>query len=175
MLARVWLDRQDVVTGDLPEVCVITGMPADDLVPVRFTSLPAWTFLLLFAGILPFLIAAWFAPQRIEGLLPVQASALRAYHRRRRRSWLSSGGTLVALAATVASDAPRGLVIAAIAALVVAFVGVVVVDQSFADGQVDRSGAHVELRHVHARFVQAVEQDRAVTGHRDRSGRDRRS
>jgi hypothetical protein len=167
MLARVWVDREHFVAGDLPEVCVITGMPADDEVPVRFTSLPPWTFLLLFAGILPFLIAAWFAPQRIEGLLPVQADALRGYRRRRRRSWLSFGGAIVALAATVATSAPGGLVIAAIAAVVVTFVGVVVVDQRFTDGQIDRSGAHVEVRHVHPRFVDAVEQDRAVTGSRD--------
>ncbi|WP_157041621.1 hypothetical protein [Nitriliruptor alkaliphilus] len=43
IVAKVWVHREELVTGDLPPVCVRTGEPSDELVAVRLDSLPEWT------------------------------------------------------------------------------------------------------------------------------------
>lgn len=58
-------------------MCAKTGEPTDGQVKIRFSSAPAWTWILLFFGIFPFLIAQYFATVQVDGLLPLSDVAQR--------------------------------------------------------------------------------------------------
>lgn len=79
---------EDLESGNLPAVCAKTGEPADGFARVEFTSTPAWTWILLLFGILPFLIARWFSKVRVSALVPMSEAALR---RGRRFNWTVMG------------------------------------------------------------------------------------
>ena len=68
---------EDVEQGNLPRVCAKTGQPADGFKTLQFVSTPGWTWILLLFGILPFLIARYFAARRIYALIPMSDLALR--------------------------------------------------------------------------------------------------
>jgi hypothetical protein len=68
---------EDVEQGHLPHVCAKTGQPADGFATLQFASAPGWTWILLFFGILPFLIARYFAARRIYARIPMSDLALR--------------------------------------------------------------------------------------------------
>ncbi|MDP8929905.1 MAG: hypothetical protein M3O70_15395 [Actinomycetota bacterium] len=89
-MARVSVSRERFRAGDFPEICVETGRPADGLVEARFDSTPDWTWILLNFGVFPFLIATWFATERVEGKLPVVRDVVRRYHARRRQGWVTA-------------------------------------------------------------------------------------
>ncbi|HKE97408.1 MAG TPA: hypothetical protein VKG45_00530 [Actinomycetes bacterium] len=59
----------------LPAVCVKTGASAELLIPRRALHFPRWTWVLLPFGILPFLIARWFASRSVDGYLPFARAA----------------------------------------------------------------------------------------------------
>lgn len=54
---KTWVSREDLYTGNLPAVCVVSGEEADGQVSFRFNSLPDWTWILLLFGVFPFLVA----------------------------------------------------------------------------------------------------------------------
>lgn len=85
------VSRWSLQQGDLPAVCVKTGEPADGTVSVRFSSLPSWTFLLLLAGIFPFLIALVFANEQIVAQVPIRQPVLDHYHLLTRRASVCAG------------------------------------------------------------------------------------
>jgi hypothetical protein len=68
---------EDVEQGHLPRVCAKTGQPADGFATLQFASAPGWTWILLLFGILPFLIARYFAARRIYASIPMSDLALR--------------------------------------------------------------------------------------------------
>jgi hypothetical protein len=70
-MARVAARVADFEAGTLPAVCAKTGEPTDSEVKIRFSSAPGWTWILLFFGIFPFLIAQYFATVHVDGLLPM--------------------------------------------------------------------------------------------------------
>jgi hypothetical protein len=76
-VAKATASVQDLESGHLPDVCAKTGLHADGFTTIRFSNLPGWTFILLLFGIWPFLIAAYFATRRIDGLVPMSDLALR--------------------------------------------------------------------------------------------------
>jgi hypothetical protein len=76
-LAQVDAHVSDLEAGRLPPVCAKTGERAAGEVKIRFSSAPAWTCILLFFGIFPFLIAQYFATVHIDGLLPMSEIAQR--------------------------------------------------------------------------------------------------
>lgn len=86
-MASTWARREDLEAGDLPQVCVTTGAPADGTVVVRFDPTPSWTWTLLLFGIFPFLIATMFAKEHVRGEVPVLRDTVERYHRRRRTGW----------------------------------------------------------------------------------------
>jgi hypothetical protein len=67
----------DLERGTLPPVCAKTGVPTDGYVKIRFSSAPTWTWILLLFGILPFLIAHYFATVHVEGIVPMSEAAQR--------------------------------------------------------------------------------------------------
>lgn len=52
-------------------------MPAEGVTTIRIGNTPGWTWLLLFFGVFPFLIAVYFATRRIDALIPMSDLALR--------------------------------------------------------------------------------------------------
>jgi hypothetical protein len=75
-VAKATASVEDLESGHLPNVCAKTGLHADGFTTVRFSKIPAWTIILLFFGVWPFLIALYFAPRRIDGLVPMSDLAL---------------------------------------------------------------------------------------------------
>jgi hypothetical protein len=70
--------------GDLPRICVQTGAPADVLARLRLDSAPGWTWILLLCGIVPFLIARYFASVKIDARIPFSDAAWNTHRRRMR-------------------------------------------------------------------------------------------
>jgi hypothetical protein len=153
---KVWVRREDLASGALPEVCVITGQPTDIVARTRFESLPDWTWLLLLFGVLPFLVALAFASERIPALIPLSQDAIDRRRGHRRRAFLS-GGAAVALFALAAVAESVVLVWLALVALVLVLVSLLGRSRSLPRVRPDRSGLGVWLRGVHPRFVEAVE------------------
>ena len=102
-MSTVVVSSGSLGSGDLPRVCVKTGAPADGTVDVRFSRLPPWTYLLLLAGILPFLVALFLADDVVTGRLPVHRVVFERYRRLSRWAW-----TLLGVAVLVASAAWLG-------------------------------------------------------------------
>jgi len=68
---------EDLESGHLPSVCAKTGLRADGFATIRVGNTPGWTWILLFFGVFPFLIAVYFATRRIDALIPMSDLALR--------------------------------------------------------------------------------------------------
>jgi hypothetical protein len=68
---------EDLETGHLPHVCAKTGTRADGSTTIRIGNTPGWTWILLFFGVFPFLIAVYFATRRIDAIIPMSDLALR--------------------------------------------------------------------------------------------------
>ena len=63
-----WLGRE---AERLPQVCVLSGDEAVGTVAFQLVHTPAWTYLLLPFGVVPFLIAIQFTAERNRVELPV--------------------------------------------------------------------------------------------------------
>lgn len=155
-MARVWVSREELATGEFPQVCVVTGARADATVPVRFDSLPEWAWVLLLFGLFPFLIATAFATERVAGEVPVVREVVERYHRRRRRSrWLAAGGAALIVGGLLAGAAwvvGSGVLVVGAGTAVA-----VVASRGFVDGRPDRTGLWVSLSRVHPGFADALE------------------
>lgn len=158
-MASVWVSARDLNEGKFPGVCAKSGEPADGMVGVKFGTTPGWTWILLLFGIFPFLIAAYFAQLRAQGLLPMSAAALaraRSYSRWQGASiWASLA--FFGLAVVQAARAQTSTPFLAVGCLLL---GTALVLSLFdwvywPSGKVD--GQRVLLLHVHQRFVDAVE------------------
>jgi len=74
-MARIAVRRDAFEQGQFPPVCCKTGRPADAFNPFEFADTPAWTWILIFFGVFPFLIATAFATERFRGVLPISSAA----------------------------------------------------------------------------------------------------
>lgn len=150
---RVGVPRERFEAGDLPRVCVRTGQPADGTTEVRFDSTPGWTWILLLFGVLPFLIASWFATEHATGQLPVTRAVVRRYHLLRATSGLLTIGGLGAVLGAMLVDSPTMAWVGVIAVVVGAIAGVAC-GLGFVSGRVrpDR----IELSRVHPAFAEAM-------------------
>lgn len=140
--------------GNLPPVCAKTGEAADGSATIEFTSTPSWTWILLLFGILPFLIARYFATVRVLGLVPMSDVALR---RARSFTWtyrgfLLLGGLVLVLGFFTNSTVALIGVGTLIAAILFTLVGWPFV---WPTGQV--SGEWVVLSFVDERFAAALD------------------
>lgn len=154
-MADVWVRRDDLQASELPSLCVVTGEPTDRTVRFRFDSSPPWTWLLLFFGVFPFLVASFLATEKVEGRVPVMPRVVERYHRLRRRSFVL-GGTGVALVA-IAFVAVRELVWAGLAAIACALVVGIVASRSFINGRPDDTGRWVRMTRAHPAFVHQLQ------------------
>lgn len=62
---------------ELPALCVKTGVPARTSRSQEFGDIPGWTLLLIFWGVIPFLIAAGFARRKVTVELPASEDTSR--------------------------------------------------------------------------------------------------
>jgi hypothetical protein len=77
-MATVAIDTRQL--GELPNLCVKTGEPTGTTRRQDFADVPGWTLLLIFWGLIPFLIAAGFARRKITVGLPASEQTLRHIH-----------------------------------------------------------------------------------------------
>jgi hypothetical protein len=76
-MAEVNARVSDLEGSRLPPVCAKTGEPTDGYAKMEFSSSPPWTWILLLFGILPFLIAHFFASVHVVGFVPMSDVAQR--------------------------------------------------------------------------------------------------
>jgi hypothetical protein len=74
-MARVAIDTRQL--DALPHLCVKTGEPTETTRRQDFADIPGWTLLLIFWGLIPFLIAAGFSRRKITADLPASEETLR--------------------------------------------------------------------------------------------------
>jgi hypothetical protein len=151
-MARVNARVSDLEAGTLPLVCAKTGVPTDGWAKIRFSSAPAWTWILLLFGILPFLIAQYFATVRVEGIVPMSEIAERRVKVFNR---LFIGLVALGLAVIVvgfALDTEAAFILVGLAILVAAiFTMLLAMPSVLPSGQV--IGEWVQLSFVHEIFV----------------------
>lgn len=155
MRDRVWVPRQALAEGDLPPVCVRTGRPADGLVPVRFRPVPGWTWLLLPFGVLPFLVATFFAGELVVGDVPATRAVVDHQRRWRRRGvWLGLAALVgVGLAVLGSSPVLAGLAVAC----GLTSLGILAWRwATWITVKTDRNGIWVRISGVHDDFAEAV-------------------
>jgi hypothetical protein len=109
-------------TDDLPGICVKTGVPTTRTRSQEFAEVPGWTLLLIFWGVIPFLIAAGLARRKVNVDLPATEETLRSTRRVDRGSILGLV-LVVGLLAAAWITRETGLVIAAAALLLVTLFG----------------------------------------------------
>jgi hypothetical protein len=154
-MARVAARVSDLEGGTLPPVCAKTGVPTDGYTKIRFSSAPTWTWILLLFGILPFLIAQFFATVRIDAIVPMSEVAQR---RVTVFSRLFIGLVVLSvgvIAVGIVLDTQTAVLVG-LAMLLVVVVGMLLALASLLpSGQV--SGEWVELSGVHERFAAELE------------------
>jgi hypothetical protein len=69
----------DLYAGSLPPICVFTGQATPGIHSVRYTTAPRWVIALLFAGVIPYLIALMLLRRSVTGTLPMCPRALRRF------------------------------------------------------------------------------------------------
>ena len=109
----------DLEVGNLPAVCIQTGVPADEFVQTTWLVTPPWIWIGLPLGLVPyFMLRSWYG-RRVEGLVPVSRAVLKeaTLLRRIRAAALVLG--LIGLVVGFSLDEPSGL-LGGITALVAA-------------------------------------------------------
>jgi hypothetical protein len=157
-MAAVRVPREKVESDALPAVCVKTGEPADQEIRATFSWLPPWTYLLLLAGIFPFLIALFFANEKITARLPVRTYVVDRHRQLTRRVWLLLG-LAVGLGVLVGLVGEEWLWLGPPAAVVGAVGTLMRRAQGWIDIRPLRGTSQVELRRVSPAFVTALHHD----------------
>ena len=92
----------DIEDRSLPPVCVVTGGPAEWNWNVRYVNPAGALVLLLFFGVVPYLLARFLTRHEVAGQLPVSTDGIALVRERRRKRLLA---LLVALLVGVAGIA----------------------------------------------------------------------
>jgi hypothetical protein len=153
-VARAAATVEDLKEGRLPPICAKTGEAADGFVPIEFTSAPGWTWILLFFGIIPFLIARAFSTVRVVGQVPMSDVARR---RKRAFDWASAGFLLLSVAVLAIGVATDRAVVLTGVGIVVATALFVAFGMPFVWPSGDVSGEWVQLSFVDRRFSKALD------------------
>ena len=161
-MATVRIPQDLFEAGELPRVCVKSGEPADQTIKATFRWLPPWTYLLLLAGVLPFLIAMVFADEKVVGRVPVRNLIVERHRRLGHLVW--GWLAVVILAAVGAAMAGPGWLWWGVLVGVAGVVGTLIQQsRGWIDARQVRGTSTVEVRRVHPGFVTALEQDPTLT------------
>jgi hypothetical protein len=71
----------DFASGNLPKICVKTGVDAHASIPIRITSAPGWTWILILFGVLPFLVVRYIFTKSSAGRVPITEATGRRVRR----------------------------------------------------------------------------------------------
>jgi len=94
-MARIAIRREAFEQGQFPPICCKTGGRAEVFRRWEFSNTPGWTWILVFFGVFPFLIATAFATERFFGVLPMSGRSEARLTVTRKLVW-SFGGAAVA-------------------------------------------------------------------------------
>ena len=96
----VW--EGDLKVGNLPPICALTGEPTSGRRQVHFQSAPRWIGLLIFLGVLPFILG-WLLTRRVaNGFVPISPAASHRLTRQRAVALAICIGVPAAVLATAA-------------------------------------------------------------------------
>jgi Zn-dependent protease with chaperone function len=70
-MADIGIWGNEMRSGTLPQICVLTGEPTEDSMTFKFATAPGWTLLLLLVGLLPYVIGYAITAKRAQGRLPL--------------------------------------------------------------------------------------------------------
>jgi hypothetical protein len=155
VMARVWVPLAAFRHQALPSVCAKTGAPAERLVPLRARRPGRSAWLLLLAGVVPYLVVRQFATREVTILVPFSAAAARRRARARLVVAVAAGGCPVALLLAVA-DGRRPALLAGAAWLAGALAAAALAAAVSVGTRLDLSAGGVLLRGVHPGFRDAV-------------------
>jgi hypothetical protein len=86
----------------LPRVCVKTGTPTADVLTIRGSAAPAWSWFMIVFGFLPWLFASVASSKPYALEVPMHAAVWRRHRQTRRAAWiLFVAGVLLTIVATV--------------------------------------------------------------------------
>ena len=148
---------QDLERGDMPPVCVKTGVPCTTLYRQRWWMTPQWMLWLFLAGVVPFVMAAVLGSEKVEGRVPMSQDA---YRRMRLLSiarvvaCLAAGGSVATVFALGDPSDARLISMAALCAFAVA----VMLAARYASVEVEpgKTRSTVVLKRVHPEFARAL-------------------
>ena len=155
-MAVVHARVSDLEMGALPRVCAKTGVPTDGSTKIRFSSAPTWTWILLFFGIFPFLIARYFATVHVEGIVPMSDVAQRrvTVFNRLFIGLVALGAVVIVVGFALATEA--ALILVGLAMMIAAvFVMFLAFPFVLPSGAV--VGEWVQLSFVHERFASELD------------------
>jgi hypothetical protein len=91
-----------VETGDLPRICVVSGVPTERMKKLRWIWAPSWVAIFIVVGLIPYLIVREFAGDKVSGYLPLHPSVSRRFNLQR---WGGIVGFLAGFVLLIASAA----------------------------------------------------------------------
>ena len=151
-----------VTAGAVPEVCARHGEPAVRRRRTVFRShTPAWVYILLLFGVLPFAIAAAALQKRVKA--PAWPFCSECGRLRTRRLLMGIGLLVLAVAGVAAAaalmppnDSSAGPIVLVFALLLIAGLGVASTasSTSIASGYASKDGHTVHVRRAHQRFAE---------------------
>jgi hypothetical protein len=183
-MASIRLGRYEAADGDLPEVCIVCGAPADGYKLKNFSWHPKWVYFFIVLGLLPLVIIALILTKRMSVRAPICRD--HRYHWIW-RSW-AIGGSLVLLivffiAAMVIGSSLEsranggdffGIICGGFVALGLIWLIAAVAVQSTAVRASEITDREITLTGVSHKFVEAVlERDEAEVEEEERRERER--
>jgi hypothetical protein len=179
-MARIKLRRYEAEEDDLPPVCIRCGEPSDVVRAKDFSWSPAWVYIFILTGLLPFLLVVLFVTKRMRVYAPLCAAHKNHWRGRALFTWggffglLSVGAVALALGNT---DGPPGvnnvgaeyMGFGVVAGLIVWLFASVIL-QSTAIRPAEITPSSITLVKVARVFAEAVKEERL----RDEDDRDRR-
>jgi hypothetical protein len=149
-MARVWIPLAAAELAALPEVCALTGQPADQPQAVPARARAGWTWWLLPLGVVPFLVARHFAPE-VTIRVPLAAAVVRRIDRLRMVCLLVLVEAVALVAAALVVDR-RDVLVAGIACLAAAGLVQALVAACSVRATLDPSARGILLSGVHTVF-----------------------
>ena len=86
----------------LPRVCVKTGTPTADVLTIKGSAAPSWSWFMIIFGFLPWLVASLASSKSYEIQVPMRAAIWRRHRKIRRAAFIAFvAGLVLAIVATV--------------------------------------------------------------------------
>jgi hypothetical protein len=159
-VADVMVSRERLWEGALPDICVKTGRPTTTRVRTELrNTLPAWAFLLLILGIVPFLVAWLHLREPVTARLPVHDDVLDRHDAVGRSIIVTLVLALIAVGLAIGAREPV-LLLVGLGLGMLALVQSTWLDDRWVRLRLVPGTPFVELRRVHPSFAAAVARQR---------------